>query len=116
MSMEHDPVKDVEAVKALVEAHLQAMGRNEKWLYDRMGMGKSSYYDMWRRGSTRLHVVAAIARAMGKSLPELLTAPAKGTGSTTVAEPSPRYGTHRYLEDRIADLERAVAALQSRKH
>lgn len=88
---------------------VQDQGRTLEWLYEQAGVAKSTYNEMWGRESVRVLVLQDIAAALNVPLVDLLYgAPAKG--SSVAAEPAPAYG-QRFIEQRIADLERDVREL-----
>jgi len=102
-------------LKALVDAHLTARKLTDVWLYTRMGMSKGSYYDMWRRGSVRVDVQGDIAAAFDMPMWKLLQQPGSEEASSIASEPAATYQARpRYLEERVADLERELQALKSK--
>lgn len=108
MATKHDPT-DITTVKRAIDLHLEHRGHNDKWLYDRIGLKKGSYYDMWRRGSLRVDILLLMAQAFDLSPAELLTPP--GAPLAMAGEDTPRYGAKRFLEERVDELERVVAQL-----
>ena len=104
----------LQAVKSLVDAHLEARGLPDRWLYERMKLSKGSYYDMWRRGSVRVDVLLRIVEAMGLTMAQFWVAPnGHNAPAAMVAEPAPRY-ERIYLEQRVEALEDQVRTLLMR--
>ncbi len=83
-----------------------------KWLYERIGMTKTGYRQMWERDTVKYMTLMEIAEALRVPMPELLDM--QGAASTT-AEPAAEYRVRRYLEDRVDELERRMAELERKK-
>ena len=108
------PVRvDLERVRATIALELERRKLTEKWLYERIGMSKNGYREMWDRGSVKATALQDIADAFGITLDHLLTGDPNGTDG--VAEPLATYGRPRYLEERVADLERRIQEIEVRK-
>lgn len=83
-----------------------------KWLYERIGMTKTGYRQMWERDTVKYMTLVEIADALRVPLNELL---GMEGASTTAGEPAPAYGGRRYLEERVDELERRMAELERKK-
>lgn len=114
MSLKHDTHPILEMVKNSIDAHLRAMGRTDKWLYERLGMKGPSYYGIWQRGSLRVDVLNDIAKAMGMTLLQVLTPPGQQS-EPSANEPAAAYGRPAYIEERLAELEARVKELERTK-
>lgn len=83
-----------------------------KWLYERIGMTKTGYRQMWERDTVKYLTLVEIASALRMPLNELL---GLQTATSATAEPSAEYRVRRYLEDRVDELERRMAELERKK-
>lgn len=102
------------AVRRRVENLVRARGKTLDWLYERSGVSKSTYLEMWGRGSVRVLVLQDLANALDITLPELLTPPAGSAPSAAAiaSEPVASYG-RPYLEQRVEALEHQVRELRA---
>lgn len=119
---EFSPHPELADLYARVQGLIQARKTTAKWLYERIGMTKTGYRQMWEAGSVKLLTLNSMAKAFDMDRDQLLdmkgddTSPAKAqyptpSPSSTTAEPAPKL----YLEQRVEKLEAVVAALQKRK-
>lgn len=106
------PQAPIGVVKERVEKRLKEKGLTLQWLFERIGVTKTGYREMWQRESVRVVVLQRIAMALSISVDALLSAtPAEPTA--IASEPVAPYGK-RYLEQRVDDLERDVQALKAK--
>lgn len=108
------PSVTLSAIRTRVDKLLHARGLTAKWLYERIGMSKTGFRDMWTDGTVRFTTLQAIAEALGVDLAALLT-DAEPEPRSAVSEPVAPYGG-RFIEQRIADLEQQVRDLRRRLH
>ncbi len=104
---------EVRQVYQRVEKLLDARGLTTKWLYDRVGMSKEGWSNMLQSGSMKLGTLYKVAQAL-KVEPVTLLIGDTPELATVSAEPPARYGTGRYLEDRVADLEQELQNLKAK--
>ncbi len=107
------PQAALSTVKYRVEKLLSDRGLTQHWLQDRIGVTKTGYREMWQRESVRVVVMQRMAEALGVNLCDLLLADAPEL-ATVAAEAPARYGTGRYLEDRVANLEQELQNLKAK--
>lgn len=100
---------EVSALHRRVEKLLEERKLTIKWLYEAVGMSKAGWSQMWASGSTKLTVVYRIADALDMDVTTLLS----GELSNMAMEPAATYTARpRYLEERVADLERELQQLK----
>ena len=103
----------VRGIEQRVENILKARKLTTKWLYERIGMSKTGFRQMWSNDSIKVAVLLDIAEALRVEVNELLYA--TGEQLTVAAQPAPAYTARpRYLEDRVADLERELQNLKAK--
>ena len=92
-----------------VEKLLDDRNLTIKWLYEAVGMSKAGWSQMWASGSIKLSVVYRIAYALKMDVTTLL-----GADTSAVAmEPPAQYKARpRFIEERVADLERELQQLK----
>jgi hypothetical protein len=102
---------DLQQVKATVDGVLLARKLPERWLYERIGMSKNGYREMWYRNSVKATALQDIADAIGYTLGQLL---GESPAGDTVSDPAGAY-RRPFLEERVEDLERRLRALEKSK-
>lgn len=108
------PQASLAEVKQRVEKLVAAKGKTLGWLQQRVGITKTGYREMWQRESVRVVVMQAMAETLGVNMAVLLSADAPDT-LPAVSEPLPVYRAKpRYLEERVADLERELQQLKEK--
>lgn len=113
VEVEKSTIATVDGLEQRVEKILEARKLTLKWLYDRIGMSKTGYRQMWQANSIKVTVLLDIARALQLDVRDLLYAEAPEKLPLLAKEPSAPYQARpRYLEDRVADLERELHDLK----
>lgn len=110
---EKSPLATVRGLEQRVENILKARKLTTKWLYDRIGMSKTGFRQMWSNDSIKVTVLLDIARALRVDLNDLLYAEAPEAIPVAQEPPAPYQARPRYLEERVADLERELAELRA---
>lgn len=95
-------------LKAKVDELRDRRGFTEKRLYERIGMTKTGYRQMWERDTVRLTVLDQVARVLSTDLVSLLK------DEPIASEPVEAYGKQRgpYIEQRIELLEQRIQVLE----
>lgn len=93
-----------------VDKLLQERKLTTKWLYEKIGMTKTGYRQMWERDTVKYITLQQIAAALRITMPVLL-----GLEGVDLAEPAAAYEVKRYLEDRVDELERRMRELERKK-
>ena len=107
------PQAELSTVKRRVEKLLQQKKLTQQWLYDTVGMTKTGWREMWKRKSVKVTVMQDIAAALRVNMADLLAADAPDQ-LPTASEPQAGYQAKpRYLEERVADLEKELAELRN---
>lgn len=106
---DRSPTARLAWLKARVDKLREGQKHTDKWLYERIGMTKTGYRQMWERDTVRFTTLESIATALNVTVLDLLDK--EKPPSSTTAEPATQYGKV-YLEDRVDELERRVAALE----
>lgn len=111
---EKSATSEVARLGRRVDKLLEERKLTEKWLYTSCGMSKQGWSDMWKTGSIKLRVVHMIAMAFKMDVSELLN---MSKEPTQLHEPAATYQARpRYLEERVADLERELHELKKTLH
>lgn len=114
-SAEHtDPNASGDAVVSRIEHLLTARGMSHTDLWKAIGMSESGYWRMMKRGTMGVDTLVAIAKAFDVTPNYMLGIVDETPAPSAAAEPAEGYGRHRYLEDRMADLETEVRKLKER--
>lgn len=105
-----------EEVKARVEALLKEKGLKVSDLVEAMGIGTSTYYDMWSNGYVTIDRIMAMAKAFEVSYTRLMPVAeyAEPVVMAMASEPEPQRSPKRYLEDRVEWLEAEVRKLKEK--
>lgn len=111
---EISPLSTVRGLEQRVEKILKARKLTTKWLYERIGMSKTGFRQMWGNDSIKVTVLLDIAAALRVNVNDLLYADAPEAIPTTAEPPATYQARPRYLEDRVADLERELQVLKAK--
>lgn len=99
---------DLAPLQRRVDKLLEERKLTTRWLYERVGMSKQGWSDMWRNGSMKVQVLQRVSEVLKVPVAELMGEQPAGA----LAEPAAAYGRPKYLEERVAELEAAVKQLR----